>query len=145
MEPIDSEEAIPPDYVARRAGTSNRVVVPARQAENRFLGSLKDLQIRAQASKRSKTMKSFIHTSHHSFVRKQPIQQSAVSSCWHLCWLWACRPWRRCLSGSPRQRGRGRSPGRPCRVPLGPGLQAAQPKMRNMNVKIAAYLQRWVL
>ncbi len=45
---IDSEEAIPPLYLARRAGTSNRVVVPARQAENRFLGSLKGLQIRAQ-------------------------------------------------------------------------------------------------
>ncbi len=28
-------------------GTKNRVVVPARQAENRFLGSLKGLQIRA--------------------------------------------------------------------------------------------------
>ncbi len=32
----------------RRAGTSNRVVVPARQAGNRFLGSLKGLQIQAQ-------------------------------------------------------------------------------------------------
>jgi hypothetical protein len=34
-------------YVAWRASTSTRVVVPARQAENRFLGSLKGLQIRA--------------------------------------------------------------------------------------------------
>jgi hypothetical protein len=34
-------------YVAWRAGTSNRVVVPARQAGNRFLGSLKCFQIRA--------------------------------------------------------------------------------------------------
>jgi hypothetical protein len=46
---IDSEESIPPAYVVRRAETTNRVVVPARQAENRFLGSLKCLQIRAQA------------------------------------------------------------------------------------------------
>jgi hypothetical protein len=30
-----------------QAGTSNRAVVPARQAGNRFLGSLKNLQIRA--------------------------------------------------------------------------------------------------
>jgi hypothetical protein len=35
-------------YVAWQAGTTNRVVVPARQAGNRFLGSLKGLQIRAQ-------------------------------------------------------------------------------------------------
>jgi hypothetical protein len=45
---IDSEDSIPPAYVALRAGTKNRVVVQARQAENRFLGSLKCLQIRAQ-------------------------------------------------------------------------------------------------
>ncbi len=36
---IDSEESIPPAYVAWRAGTTNRVVVRARQAGNRFLGS----------------------------------------------------------------------------------------------------------
>jgi hypothetical protein len=39
-----------PAYVVWRAGTSNWVVVPARQAGNRFLGSLKGLQIRAQLS-----------------------------------------------------------------------------------------------
>ncbi len=44
---IDSKESIPPAYVAWQAGASNRVVVPARQAGNRFLGSLKGLQIRA--------------------------------------------------------------------------------------------------
>ncbi len=44
---IDSEESIPPAYVDWRAGTEHRVVVPARQVENRFLGSLKGLQIRA--------------------------------------------------------------------------------------------------
>jgi hypothetical protein len=44
----DSEESIPPAYVAWRVSTANRVVVPARQAGNRFLGSLKGLQIRAQ-------------------------------------------------------------------------------------------------
>jgi hypothetical protein len=44
---MDSKESIPLDSVARRAGKSKRVVVPARQAGNRFLGSLKGLQIRA--------------------------------------------------------------------------------------------------
>ncbi len=41
--------AIPPAYVVWRAGSSNRVVVPARQAGNRFPGSSKCLQIRARA------------------------------------------------------------------------------------------------
>jgi hypothetical protein len=46
-----AQESIPPAYVVVwRAGTSNRVVVPARQAGNRFLGSLKGLQIRALIS-----------------------------------------------------------------------------------------------
>ncbi len=45
---IDSKESIPPVNVAWRAGTSNRVVVPACQAGNQFLGSLKCLQIRAR-------------------------------------------------------------------------------------------------
>jgi hypothetical protein len=44
---FNSKESIPPAYVAWRAGTSNRVVVPARRAGNRLLGSLKGLQIRA--------------------------------------------------------------------------------------------------
>jgi hypothetical protein len=35
---IDSEDSIPPAYVAWRAGTTNRVAVPARQAWNRFMG-----------------------------------------------------------------------------------------------------------
>jgi hypothetical protein len=47
---IESEESISPAYVAWRAGTPNMAVVPARQAGNRFLGSLKRLQIRAQAA-----------------------------------------------------------------------------------------------
>jgi hypothetical protein len=37
-------------YVAWRAGTTNRAVVPARQAGNRFRGSFKGLQIRALVS-----------------------------------------------------------------------------------------------
>ncbi len=45
---IDSEESIPPAYVAWRASTTNRVVVPVHQAGNRFLVSLKGLQIWAQ-------------------------------------------------------------------------------------------------
>ncbi len=44
---IDSEELIPTAYIAWRPGTSNRVVLLARQAGYRFLGSLKGLQIRA--------------------------------------------------------------------------------------------------
>ncbi len=44
---IDSEKSIAPAYVVWRAGPTNRVVVPDRQDENRFLGSLKGLQIRA--------------------------------------------------------------------------------------------------
>jgi hypothetical protein len=36
-----------PVYAAWRAGTSNRVVIPAHQAGHRFLSSLKGLQIRA--------------------------------------------------------------------------------------------------
>jgi hypothetical protein len=47
---VDSKEWIPPAYVAWRTGLSNRVVVPARQAGNRFLGFLKGLKIRALAS-----------------------------------------------------------------------------------------------
>jgi hypothetical protein len=43
----EAQESIPPAYVACRAGTSNRFVEPARQAGNRFLGSLQGLQIRA--------------------------------------------------------------------------------------------------
>jgi hypothetical protein len=45
---IDSDGPIPPAYVAWRAGTTNSVVVQARHTGNRFLGSLKGLQIRAQ-------------------------------------------------------------------------------------------------
>jgi len=45
---IYSEKSIPPAYVARQAGTKNRVVVLACQAGNRFLGSSNGLQIRAQ-------------------------------------------------------------------------------------------------
>jgi hypothetical protein len=45
---IDSKELISPGNVAWRAGTTNRVAVPSHQAGNRFLGSLKGLQIRAQ-------------------------------------------------------------------------------------------------
>jgi hypothetical protein len=42
------QESIPQAHEAWRAGTTNRVVVPVCQAGNRFLGSLKGLQIRAQ-------------------------------------------------------------------------------------------------
>jgi hypothetical protein len=47
---IDSEDSIPPAYLAWRAGTTNRIIVLARQAGNRFPGSLKGLQIRAQVT-----------------------------------------------------------------------------------------------
>ncbi len=48
---IDSEESIPPAYVAWPSGTTNRAIVLARKAGNRFMGSLKGLQIRAQISR----------------------------------------------------------------------------------------------
>jgi hypothetical protein len=38
---IDSEESIPPTYVAWRAGTTNRIGVPARQAWESIPGQLK--------------------------------------------------------------------------------------------------------
>ncbi len=47
MPRIDSTESSPQAYIVWRAGTSNRFVVPARKAGNRFLGSLKGLQIQA--------------------------------------------------------------------------------------------------
>ncbi len=47
---INSDELILPADVAWLAGTTNRVVVPARQAGHQFLGSLKGLQIRAVKS-----------------------------------------------------------------------------------------------
>jgi hypothetical protein len=47
---IDSKESISSAFIACRAGTSNRVVAQVRQAENRFLGSLEGLQIRALIS-----------------------------------------------------------------------------------------------
>jgi hypothetical protein len=42
---IDSEDSIPPAYVAWQAGPTNRVVVHACQAVNRFLGSFKGLHV----------------------------------------------------------------------------------------------------
>ncbi len=45
-----TKESILRAYVVWRTGSSNRVVVPARQAGNPFLGSLKGLQIRAQVT-----------------------------------------------------------------------------------------------
>jgi hypothetical protein len=47
---IDSDKSIPSAYVARRAGTKNKVFVLARQAVNRFLGSSNGIQIRALAA-----------------------------------------------------------------------------------------------
>ncbi len=40
-------KSIPLAYVAWRAASTNRVVVPAHQAGNRFRGSIKGIQIRA--------------------------------------------------------------------------------------------------
>ncbi len=50
---IDSEDSIPYAYAAWRASTTKRVVGPARQDGNRFLGSFKGLQIRALATQPS--------------------------------------------------------------------------------------------
>jgi hypothetical protein len=51
---IDSKESMPLAYVAWRAGTKYRVVVPVRQAGNRFLASFKGLQIRALEGRHDK-------------------------------------------------------------------------------------------
>jgi hypothetical protein len=42
-----AQKSIPPACVIWRAGTTKRVIIPARKAGNRFLGSLKGLQTRA--------------------------------------------------------------------------------------------------
>jgi hypothetical protein len=47
---IDSDESIPPAHVAWRGGTTNMIVGPARQAGNRFLGSLEGLQMSCNLS-----------------------------------------------------------------------------------------------
>ncbi len=47
---IDSEESISLAHVAWGASMTIRIFVPARQAGNRYLGSLKGLQIRAHVS-----------------------------------------------------------------------------------------------
>ncbi len=47
VEVYKAQESILPAYVAWQAGTTNGVVVPARQAEKRFLGSLKGRQMGA--------------------------------------------------------------------------------------------------
>ncbi len=44
---IDSEESVPPAYLAWRADTTSKVIVPADHAGNRFLDSFKGLKIRA--------------------------------------------------------------------------------------------------
>ncbi len=61
---FDSKEAIPPAYVARRACSSNKVSIQARQAENRFLGSSKVLQIRALEMVERRNRQSMEHRVH---------------------------------------------------------------------------------
>jgi hypothetical protein len=53
---IDSKESIPPACLAWRPGTSNRVVLPACQAGNRFQGYLQGLQILARCVKGASMM-----------------------------------------------------------------------------------------
>ncbi len=50
MKPRNWFREIDSAILAWRAGTTSRVVVPSRQAENRFMGSLKGLQLRALIS-----------------------------------------------------------------------------------------------
>jgi hypothetical protein len=57
----DSKESILPAFVAWWARTSNRVVVPACQAGNLFLGSIKGLQIRALYNNNNSNQKSLVH------------------------------------------------------------------------------------
>jgi hypothetical protein len=81
---IDSEKSIPPVYVARRAGTKNRVVVLARQAENRFLGSSNGLQIRALYNSLYVTECKAI-SSHHCRVKYLHILSHPIFSIFHTC------------------------------------------------------------
>jgi hypothetical protein len=69
---IDSEESTPPSYIAWRAGTPNRVVVQARQAGNRFLGSLKGLQIPAPKSFRQQLCNKLVCYTVTLFTTQRP-------------------------------------------------------------------------
>ncbi len=70
---IDSEESIQVAmYVAWRAGSTNRVVVPARQAGNRFLGSLTGLQIGALYELLCSLSRMHSYTSTPTFVPLPP-------------------------------------------------------------------------
>ncbi len=78
---IDTKEAIPLGYVAWRAGTSNRFVVTACQAGNRFLGFLKGLQIRALDGMKTgqRGSKDFLKVSIEPEKRGQQKLQKTVS------------------------------------------------------------------
>ncbi len=73
----NSEESIQLAYVAWRAGSTNRVVVPlpARQAGNRFLGSLTGLQIRPLYKLLCSLSHMHSYTSTPTFV---PISQASI-------------------------------------------------------------------
>ncbi len=82
---IDSKESIPPAYVAWRAGTSNRVVLPARHAGNRFLGSLKGLQLRPLVSRQrsfSQTMTVYSHNSVYNSLNSMKHNLPILTSMW---------------------------------------------------------------
>jgi hypothetical protein len=60
-------------YEAWRSGTSNRGVVPARQAGNRFLGSIKGLQIRAHIAAYCVLSSLFFLSTCAHFIRGQSL------------------------------------------------------------------------
>ncbi len=83
---IDSKESKSPClYVAWRAGMIERVFVPARQAENRFLGSLKGLQIRAQYSEGCRYRKASAVTNANKSIRELFLLYFVVQNYNHRC------------------------------------------------------------
>ncbi len=61
---FDFKKSIQPAFVARRAWSSNKVSIQARQVGNRFLGSLKVLQIRALEMEEQRNRQSMDHRVH---------------------------------------------------------------------------------
>jgi len=77
---IDSQESISPAYVAWRGQYDKycRGFVPARQSENRYLVSLKDLQIRALAAVVTMLLRRMCTT--HKFILFKLLRNTRIDS-----------------------------------------------------------------
>jgi hypothetical protein len=106
---IDSKESIPPAYVARRAGTSNRFVVLACKAGNRFLGSLIGLQIRVLYTKvvNGGDQREIILTEEYpaflptSSIPNPPPAHTFLDEFWCFCQTWSQLSWGWMLGRNP--------------------------------------------